>query len=456
MKRLGGVHAPHRKNTAALKPEPLPTPSEIVLPMSMHIGAPAKPVVKVGDEVSVGQLIAEAGGFVSSPVHTGVSGKVKSIDSFMTPTGQRTTAVTIAADGLQTPFEGIAPPQVTNLETFLAAVRDSGVVGLGGAGFPTAVKLTVKELGQIDHILINGAECEPYITSDTRTLLDDADGIKGGIELLKTYMKTKRIVVAVEKNKPEAIAKMRGKLAGMDGVEVAVLPSVYPQGGEKVLIYSITGRRVPEGKLPLDVGVVVLNVTTLAAIYKYVKTGMPLVSKCVTVDGSAVKTPKNVIAPIGTPVRDLFDFCGGLEGAEKILFGGPMMGIAVSDTAAPVLKNTNALLAFGKKDAAVSEPTNCIRCGRCVEHCPLRLMPLCIETAYTLKKPELLEKYKVNVCMECGCCAYICPARRPLVQVMKLSKLMLKEYQDKRKAEAEKEKAKREHNEKEKGEAGAQ
>jgi electron transport complex protein RnfC len=208
------------------------------------------------------------------------------------------------------------------METILAAVRDTGSSGLGGAGFPTAVKLTVKELSQIDHILINGAECEPYITSDTRTLLDEADGIKGGIKLLKTYMKTKKIVVAVEKNKPEAIAKMRDKLAGMDGVEVAVLPSVYPQGGEKVLIYSITGRRVPEGKLPLDVGVVVLNVTTLAAIHKYVETGMPLVSKCVTVDGSAVKTPKNVIVPVGTHIRDVFDFCGGLQGAEKILFGG--------------------------------------------------------------------------------------------------------------------------------------
>jgi electron transport complex protein RnfC len=456
MKRLGGVHAPHRKNTAAQKPELLPTPSEIILPMSMHIGAPAKPVVKVGDEVKVGQLIAEAGGFVSSPVYTGVSGKVKAIDSFTALTGQRTTAVTIAADGLQTMFEGLAPPQVTNLEEFLTAVRDSGVVGLGGAGFPTAVKLTVKDLNQIDHIIINGAECEPYITSDTRTLLDEADAIKGGIGLLKEYMKTKKIVVAVEKNKPEAISKMRETLAGMDGVEVAVLPSVYPQGGEKVLIYSITGRRVPEGKLPLDVGVVVLNVTTLAAIHKYVATGMPLVSKCLTVDGSAVKTPKNVIAPVGTPIRDVFDFCGGLEGAEKILFGGPMMGIAAHDVSAPVLKNTNALLAFDKKDAVIPEPVSCIRCGRCVEHCPLHLMPLNIETAYSLKKPELLEKYKVNVCMECGCCAYICPAKRPLVQVMKLSKLMLREYQDKKKAEAEKEKAKREQKEKEKGEASAQ
>ncbi len=444
MKRLGGVHAPHRKNTAAKKPETLPVPSEIILPMSMHIGAPAKPVVKVGDEVKVGQLIGEPGGFVSSPVYTGVSGKVKAIGDFMTLTGQKTTAVTITSDGEQTVYEGVSPPEVTDLETFLAAVKNSGVVGLGGAGFPTAVKLTVKDLGQIDHIIINGAECEPYITSDTRTLLDDADAIKGGVELLKTYMKTKKIVVAIEKNKPEAIAKMKEVFEGADGVDVTVLPSVYPQGGEKVLIYSITGRIVPEGKLPLDVGVIVLNVTTLAAIHKYVKTGMPLVSKCLTLDGSAVKTPKNVIAPIGTPIRDVFDYCGGIDNSEKILFGGPMMGIAVHDPAMPVMKNTNAALAFDIKAAAIPEPTGCIRCGRCVEHCPLHLMPLNIETAFNLKKPELLEKYKVNVCMECGCCAFICPAKRPLVQVMKLSKIMLRDYQAKKKAEAEKAKAKEE------------
>ena len=444
MKRLGGVHAPHRKNTAAQQPEQLPVPSEIILPMSMHIGAPAKPVVKVGDEVKVGQIIGEPGGFVSSPIYSGVSGKVKKIDDFMTLTGQKTTAVTITSDGLQTKLEEISPPTVTNLEEFLSAVRNSGVVGLGGAGFPTAVKLTVKDLNLIDHIIINAAECEPYITSDTRTLLDEADAIKGGIELLQQFMKTKNIVVAIEANKPEGIKKMKKTLTGMDGVEVTTLPSVYPQGGEKVLIYSVTGRKVPEGKLPLDVGVVVLNVTTLAALYKYITTGMPLISKCLTIDGSAVKNPKNVIAPIGTPIGDVFDYCGGIDNAKKILFGGPMMGISVPDTAMPVLKNTNAALAFDEKDAAIQEPAACIRCGRCVTHCPLNLMPLNIETAFELKKPEMLEKFKVNVCMECGCCAFICPAKRPLVQVIKLSKIMLREYQEKKKAEAEKAKAKAE------------
>ncbi len=433
MRRLGGVHAPHRKNTAGSKPERLPLPKEIVLPMSMHIGAPAKPVVKAGDQVAVGQLVGEAAGFVSSPVYSSVSGKVKSVGDFITSAGQKTTAITIESDGQQTLWEGLKPPAVTNLDEFLQAVRDSGVVGLGGAGFPTAVKLTVKELDKVDYILINGAECEPYITSDTRTMLDETDFVAEGIGLLRKFF-GKKIVIGIEKNKPEPIRVMKDLTAKTEGVEVFELPGLYPQGGEKVLIYSITGRIVPEGKLPLDVGVVVLNVTTLAAIARYVKTGMPLIEKCVTVDGSAVKEPKNVIAPIGAPIKDLFEFCGGLEGAEKILYGGPMMGIAVPDDSVPVLKNTNDVLAFNKKDAALPEETPCIRCGRCVKACPMKLMPLNIETAYQLKKPELLETYKVNLCMECGCCAFVCPAKRRLVQVMKLSKPMLKSYQDKQKA----------------------
>jgi electron transport complex protein RnfC len=235
-------------------------------------------------------------------------------------------------------------------------------------------------------------------------------------------------------------------LTAADGlIELRTLPALYPQGGEKVLIYNITGRTVPEGKLPLDVGVIVLNCTTVAVIARYIKTGMPLVSKCVTVDGSAVKEPKNVIAPIGTPVKALFDYCGGFkEEPKKVLYGGPMMGIAIHDLSLPVLKSTNAVLAFNEKDAKLPEETACIRCGRCVAHCPLKLMPYSIETAYKLKKPELLEKYKVNLCMECGCCAYTCPAKRRLVQVMKLSKAMLRDYQTAKKAEEEKKAAKKE------------
>lgn len=439
MKRLGGVKTPHRKNTVDNVPKHIAIPAEVTIPMSMHIGAPAKPVVKAGDEVKVGQLIAEAGGFVSSPIYSSVSGKVKKLDEILGAGGQTMTAVVIESDGEQTPFEGIKPPVVTNLQEFLNAVRESGVVGLGGAGFPTAVKLTVKDLKMIEYIIINGAECEPYITSDTRTMIDDKDLVWDGVLLLKKYLGSPKIIIGIEDNKPQCIKNFHELAGKTDGVEVNALPSLYPQGGEKVLIYNTTGRIVPEGKLPIDAGTVVINCTTLAAIAKYIQTGMPLVEKCITVDGSAVKEPQNVIAPIGTPIRDLFDFCGGFKAEpKKILYGGPMMGIAVPNTDVPVLKNTNAVLAFDIKDATLPTETECIKCGRCIDHCPLHLMPVYIENAFKQKRGDLLEKYKVNVCMECGCCAYICPARRPLVQVMKLSKPMLRDYQNAKKAELEK------------------
>ncbi|MGI5984504.1 MAG: electron transport complex subunit RsxC [Clostridiales bacterium] len=442
-KRLHGAHVPHWKNTAGDKPEKMPTPAVVTIPMSMHIGAPAKPVVKAGDEVKVGQLIAEAGGFVSSPIYSGVSGKVKKIDDMLNSAGQRVPAVTIETDGKQELFEGIAPPKVTNLQEFLDAVKNSGVVGLGGAGFPTAVKLTVKDLSMIEAVIINGAECEPFITSDTRTMIDDADLVWQGIELLQKYLKVKRVIIGIEDNKPQCIGNFRKMCKPGCGVEVSALPAIYPQGGEKVLIYHTIGRIVPEGKLPIDVGAIVINCTTLAAVAKYIQTGIPLYEKCVTVDGSAVKKPKNVIAPIGTPLKDVFEFCGGFSSEpKKVLYGGPMMGIAVPDLEQPILKNTNAILAFNEKDAELPKETACIRCGRCIAHCPLNLAPVNIETAFRLKDAASLDILKVNLCMECGCCAFVCPANRPLVQVNKLSKAMLRNYQNEQKALEEKQKAK--------------
>ena len=437
-KTLKGVRVPHRKNTADCKPERIPVPQFVTNPMVMHIGAPAKPVVKPGDIVKVGQLIAESGGFMSSPIHSGVSGTVNKLDDILLSTGQYVPAVTIETDGEQSLFEGLTPPKVESLSDFLEAVKNSGLVGLGGAGFPTAVKLSVKDLSAIEAVIINGAECEPYITSDTRTMLDDADLIFEGIALLQKHLQVKRVVIGIEDNKPQCVKSMQAKCKPGDGVEVLSLPALYPQGGEKVLIFHTVGKVVPEGKLPIDVGAIVLNCTSLAALARYIKTGMPLVEKCVTVDGSAVREPKNVIAPIGTPVKALFDYCGGFKSEpKKVLYGGPMMGLAVPNLDAPVLKNTNAVLAFDEKDARLPAETNCIRCGRCVAHCPLRLAPVDIETAYKLKKPEDLAVLKVNLCMECGCCSYVCPANRPLVQTHKLSKVMLREYQAAEKAAAE-------------------
>jgi electron transport complex protein RnfC len=410
--------------------------------MSMNIGAPAKPVVKAGDEVKVGQLIAEAGGFVSSPIHSGVSGKVKKIDEVLQFTGQTCQAIIIESDGLQTPYEGLKAPEVTDFDSFINAVRDSGVVGLGGAGFPTSVKLKV-DPEKVDYICVNGAECEPYITADTRTMLDDSQLLVDGIALLQKYLKPGKVFIGIEDNKPKCIAKLRDLVKGMDGVEVAALPSLYPQGGEKVMIHNTTGRIVPEGKLPIDVGCIVINTSTLVTIARYIQTGMPLVEKYVTVDGSAIANPQNVIAPIGTSVKDVVEFTGGFKcDAKKIILGGPMMGVSVPDVESPVVKNTGAILCFNEKDATPPPITPCIKCGRCIAHCPLNLMPANIETAFELKKPEELKELKVNLCMECGCCAFVCPAKRPLVQVNKLAKGMLNKYNAELKAEAEKKAAK--------------
>ncbi len=452
LRKLHGVHVPHRKNTADMAPVRMPVPATVTIPMSMHIGAPAAPAVKVGDSVKVGQLIATAGGFVSSPVYASVSGKVKKIDDMLMSTGRFMKAVTIESDGEQTPFEGLRPPEVTDLPSFLNAVRDSGVVGLGGAGFPTAVKLSVKDLNLIEAVIINGAECEPYVTSDTRTMLDDVDWIGKGIGLLQKYLKAKRVIIGIEANKPQCVKAMQDMASGMKGVEVMALPPVYPQGGEKVLIYHTTGRVVPEGKLPIDAGAVVINCTTLAAIAKYIETGMPLVEKVVTVDGSAVAEPKNVIAPIGASMQSLFDFCGGFKAdPKKVLYGGPMMGIAVPNTDFPVMKNTNAILALAEKDAVLPEPTACIRCGSCVDACPLNLMPAAIEAAYNKRNVDKLRALHANLCMECGCCSFVCPAKRMLVQTNKLAKGLIAADNAAKKAEAER-KA-REAEEKEKKEA---
>lgn len=426
---LKGAHVPHRKNTAQMAAVKMPAPKTVTIPVSMHIGAPAVPTVKVGDHVCIGDVIASAGGFVSAPIHASISGTVKKIDTMLASSGNNMNAITIESDGEMKVSENVKPPVLETYEDFKNAVRESGLVGLGGAGFPTAVKLSIDDLSRIKAVVINGAECEPYITSDTRTMLDEADWMAEGFALLEKFLGVKNIIVGIEKNKPECIAKMNEIAAKDPCVSVKALPSVYPQGGEKVLIYHTTGAVVPEGKLPLDAGAVVMNCTTLAVLAKYCKTGMPLVEKCVTVDGGAVSKPQNVIVPIGTSIQDLFDFCGGLkEEPFKVLYGGPMMGIAVPSTENPILKNTNAILALTEKEAKPKKTTACINCGSCVDHCPLRLNPVAISKAFKSGDCAELAKLKVNLCMECGCCSFVCPTGQPLVQRNKLSKAMLRNY----------------------------
>ena len=410
----------------------MPAPSTVTIPMSMHIGAPAKPVVKVGDLVKVGTLIAEAGGFVSAPIHASVSGKVTKITDYLLSSGTIVPAVVIESDGEMTPAETVIPPVVNSRESLLEAIRNSGVVGLGGAGFPTHVKFNV-DPDRIEYLVINGAECEPYVTSDTRTMLDRVADMKRALLAMNEYFGIKDIVIGIENNKKAAIKSMMSLMKEMAAegkcrFTVKVLPAVYPQGGEKVLIYHTVGRTVPVGKLPIDVGCIVVNCTTLAAIGAHLETGMPLVEKCVTVDGGAVKEPKNVIVPIGTAMADVFDFCGGLtETPDKVVYGGPMMGITVPDTTAPILKNTNAILALTKKETKLPKTTACIRCGSCLNTCPFSLSPAQIARAYDKRDAVALDDLSVNACMECGCCSFVCPANRPLVQTNKLAKQFLKE-----------------------------
>ena len=429
---LHGVHVPHRKNTDQLVPVSMPAPSTVTIPMSMHIGAPAKPVVKVGDLVKVGTLIAEAGGFVSAPIHASVSGKVTKITDYLLSSGTTVPAVVIESDGEMTPAETVIPPVVNSRETLLEAIRNSGVVGLGGAGFPTHVKFNV-DPDRIEYLVINGAECEPYVTSDTRTMLDRVADMKRALLAMNEYFGIKDIVIGIENNKKAAIKSMMSLMKEMAAegkcrFTVKALPAVYPQGGEKVLIYHTVGRTVPVGKLPIDVGCIVVNCTTLAAIGSYLETGMPLVAKCVTVDGGAVKEPKNAIVPIGTAMADVLDFCGGLtETPDKVVYGGPMMGITVPDTTAPILKNTNAILALTQKETKLPKTTACIRCGSCLNTCPFSLSPAQIARAYDKRDAVALDDLSVNACMECGCCSFVCPANRPLVQTNKLAKQFLKE-----------------------------
>ena len=424
---LNGIHVPHRKNTEAVSPVRMTAPKTVTIPMSMHIGAPAVPIVKVGDYVKVGTLIAEGVGAVSSPVFASVSGKVTKISDFLLANGATAPAVTVESDGEMTVDDTLCPLDVQSADDLIEAIRKSGVVGLGGAGFPTYVKFRVDH-SRIEELIINGAECEPYITSDSLTMMNRADDMEYALLAMKKYFGIKRIVIGIENNKKRAIASMQTLSKRLEGFEVKVLPSVYPQGGEKVLVYHTVRKVIPTDKLPIDVGCIVCNCTTLAVIGSYLKTGMPLVAKCITVDGACVKEPKNVIVPIGTSMADVFDFCGGLtEKPAKVLYGGPMMGIAVPDLNAPILKNTNAILALTEKEAKLPKTTACIRCGACTNHCPFGLAPASIMDAYQKKDTERLRKLSVQTCMECGCCSFNCPANRPLVQTNKLAKALLRE-----------------------------
>lgn len=433
----GGVGVAHNKNTAEMEVERMPAPAQVILPMQQHIGVPCSPVVKVGDMVAVGQLIADSEKYVSAPIHASISGKITKIGETPLPNGVISQSITIESDGEMRPFEGITPPTVTNREELIKAVRASGLVGLGGAGFPTHVKLNFPPDKNVDTLIINVAECEPYITVDYRECIENSWDILSGIFTLKELLDIKNVIIAVEGNKPAAIKELR-KIADNsndtdDTVKVMVLKSRYPQGAEKVLVQATTGRRVPPGKLPADIGCMVMNVASVAFIARYLKTGKPLVSRSLTVDGSAIANPKNVRVAIGTNVGEVIDFCGGFkEEPYKIITGGPMMGLAIIGTDLPVLKQNNAILAFAEKSLRVKREMDCIRCGRCADVCPMDLMPTLIARFAKVKDAKKIKQTGVTVCMECGSCSYACPSGIPLVQYMRLAKTILAEESGKK------------------------
>ena len=429
----GGVHPHDHKHYSATAPiEELPLPQRVVIPLSQHIGSPSTPVVKVGDEVKTGQMIAEASGFVSIPQHASISGKVTKIERFNHPCGGRQTAIEISGDGADTWIELTDETDYLQLppEEMKERVREAGICGMGGAGFPTYVKLSPPADKPIDTVILNGVECEPYLTSDYRLMLQRPEDIIAGLKLVMRIVNAKTGMIGIEANKPDAIALLEKLLAKESNLSVVPLKLQYPQGAEKQLIYAATRRKVPAGGLPMAVGVVVQNVGTAVAIYEAVRYKKPLVERVISVTGSVVKQPKNLKARIGTLFSELVDFCGGTT-AEigKIISGGPMMGFALPNLDAPVAKGSSGLVLLNEREARLNEEHDCLRCARCVDVCPMNLLPSLIAQTVKYNKLDMAVQAGLNDCMKCGSCAYVCPAQIRLVLWIDTGKVRYAELQ---------------------------
>jgi electron transport complex protein RnfC len=424
----GGIHPDDRKAATAPKPiELLPAPDQVILPVRMHIGAPCTPLVKPGERVLLGQKIADSDAFVSAPIHATVSGTVAAVEPRTHPDGTQVMSVVIDTDYLDEAAPTVQPVDSDTLtpEEIIRHIREAGIVGHGGAAFPTHVKLQ-SALGKIDHILLNGSECEPYLTSDHRLMLEYPWEIMGGVKILLRAFGVKNIRIGVESNKKDVFPALKEYLPPDDSVKVTPLATKYPQGSEKQLIQAILGREVPSGKLPADAGCMVMNIDTVAAIYRLFATGMPMIRRIVTVSGGATSNPKNLECRIGTPIEDLLEFCGGVTAPpERLIMGGPMMGVPLYTTAVPVIKGTNGILALTRKEVVSSRNPACIRCGKCLDACPMGLMPTYIYAAAQKGTPELLEQYHALDCMECGSCTWVCPGKVPLVQGFRTGKARL-------------------------------
>ena len=429
-KHLPSIDAGHYKNTAGCETEIMPIPDVVKISMSQHIGAPCKPLVAKGDTVKVGQLIGDTDAFVSAPIHSSVSGTVVGIETQRSAVGGNDTLVVIETDKKQELWEGIKVPEVNDLPSFVKAIRESGLVGLGGASFPTHIKYNPRNIDDVHTLILNAAECEPFITSDHRGMLEDAQNIIDGMKLIMEYIGLDEAYVGIEANKPDAIALLDKMFAeqGLTNMHTFTLQDRYPKGAERVLVYEITGKEMKAGVLPADLGIILSNVTSVAFAGQYFKDGIPLIQKRMTVDGDAVAEPKNIIAPIGASIHDVIEFCGGYKNEpKKIIMGGPMMGRAIFSDEMPIVKNNNAILAFSKDKAYIPEETACINCGRCHQACPFGLLPTGLAEAYERRDAQRLSDLQVMQCMECGSCSYVCPARRPLGFFNKLGKGVVKE-----------------------------
>ncbi|MBR3473439.1 MAG: RnfABCDGE type electron transport complex subunit C [Oscillospiraceae bacterium] len=422
-KSISSLKLPHYKSTAGMAAVRMPIPKEVLIPLSpmnAHHATMSEPIVQVGDHVTVGQMIAREKDRGASHIHASVSGTVTGIEPYAMGNASG-TAIRIESDGKMEKCPDLKIPQPANLDEFLQCVRDSGVVGLGGAAYPVWAKLSAAQKGHISTVLINGAECEPFITADHRVMLEHGDLIQKGIELLKQFLGSEEFIIGIEENKPDAIAQLTERFKDDPAVKIMPLSSVYPQGAKQVLLYNATGKVVEKGQRLASLGVIIINVSSLVKMAEYFVTGMPMVERIITVDGSAVKEPKNLIVPIGVSVRDVVEACGGLkEEPGKILFGGAMMGKPQESLDAHIMKATNAVVIMNRKEALKTEPSPCIHCGRCVAVCPLGLNPTAFARAMELEDPAakaaLLQKEQVKVCMQCGCCSYVCPAHRPLAE----------------------------------------
>lgn len=422
---LNCIKIPHRKNTEKCETINLPIPKNVSIPMSQHMGVPCTPIVSVGEEVKVGQKIGDSDAFMSAPVHSGVSGTVSAINDYTLSNGKVCKSVIIDCDGKQTKSGDIKPPVITDKASLIKAVRNSGCCGLGGAGFPTHIKLNFDEnKTPIDSLVINAAECEPHITSDYREMIENPQDVLSGIKTIQKILNIEKTYICIEDNKPDAIKILTDLTSNDNSVKIKKLPAFYPQGAEKVIAYNATGRIIKEGELPSNQGIIVMNVSTASFLNRYFKTGIPLIQRRITIDGDAVKSPCNVIAPVGTSVAELLEFAEyEKDKVKKVLTGGLMMGTCLYDINTPVTKTNNAIIALKKQTEKVQ--TNCIRCGRCINACPMGLMPTELEKAYKAKNSDMLNSLKVNLCMNCGSCSYVCPAKRNLAETNQLAKAFI-------------------------------